>query len=242
MRVERNRASSISVARLNEDPEASAKRRSAIAVAFLSLRRHDPDQVRKGSLSLFLIFCGPAVSQSPNGEPPGRGDYRQSAGPASRLRFGDAFGPPLYQAQTRLPEVVEHGSAAMIVWRVAGWILLLAGLSVLVRDLIAGTIRGVGAARARPVVVRAHRSSLNLVEAVVQRYLSPFLWNWIIVNLLLCWASTALIALGAVHLLLTRPPALPRSRSGTMRRASEGYVGRQKSLSATRAHPHAGHD
>ena len=94
----------------------------------------------------------------------------------------------------------------MIVWRVAGWILLLAGLSVLVRDLIAWYDTG----RWAPLALgqlwyELDRSSLNLVQAVVQRYLSPFLWNRIIVNLLLCWASTALIALGAVILLLTRP-------------------------------------
>src|SRR6516165_6995760 len=33
----------------NEDPGAAAKRRSAFAEMFLSLRRHDPDQVRRVS-------------------------------------------------------------------------------------------------------------------------------------------------------------------------------------------------
>ena len=66
----------------------------------------------------------------------------------------------------------------MIVWRVIGWIVLLAGLSVLVRDVIAGFDTGVW----RPIAVGqlwydVDRSSLNLVQAVTQRYVSPFLWN-----------------------------------------------------------------
>ena len=66
----------------------------------------------------------------------------------------------------------------MIVWRIIGWIVLLAGLSVLVRDAIAGFDTGVW----RPIAVGQlwydiDRSSLNLVQAVTQRYVSPFLWN-----------------------------------------------------------------
>ena len=86
----------------------------------------------------------------------------------------------------------------MIVWRVIGSILLLAGLSVLVRDVIAGFDTGVW----RPIAVGqlwydVDRSSLNLVQAVTQRYVSPFLWNQVVVPVLLCWASAVLIGLGA---------------------------------------------
>src|SRR6266436_5642096 len=49
MEVERNRASGSPLRQLNEDPGVSAKRRSAFAEVFLSLRRHDPDQVRRVS-------------------------------------------------------------------------------------------------------------------------------------------------------------------------------------------------
>jgi hypothetical protein len=104
------------------------------------------------------------------------------------------------------------GSAVMIVWRIIGWIIFLAGLSVLARDLIAWFDTKIWA----PIAVgqlwyEIDRSSLNLVQAVVQRYVSPFLWDRIILNILLCWASALLIGLGAAVLLLTRTNRQPRS-------------------------------
>jgi hypothetical protein len=91
----------------------------------------------------------------------------------------------------------------MIVWRVVGWSLLLAGLSVLVRDVVAWFDSGVW----RPLAVgqlwyELDRSSLNLAQAVIQRYVSPFLWDRVVVNLLLCGASAVMIGLGAAILLL----------------------------------------
>src|ERR1700758_1646819 len=65
---------------------ASAKRRAAFAAVFLSLRRYDPDQVRRVAAPHFL---GPAASQPPVGAPLGLGDYPQSIPAASRLRFDD---------------------------------------------------------------------------------------------------------------------------------------------------------
>jgi len=93
----------------------------------------------------------------------------------------------------------------MIVWRVLGWIMLLAGLSALVRDVIAWLNTKVWA----PLAVgqlwyELNRSSLNLVQAVIQRYVSPFLWDRVIVDILLCWAFALLIGLGAAILLLAR--------------------------------------
>src|ERR1700760_3959624 len=66
---------------------ASAKRRAAFAAVFLSLRRHDPDQVRRVAA---LHLLGPAASQPPVGAPLGLGDYPQSIPGRSRLRFDDA--------------------------------------------------------------------------------------------------------------------------------------------------------
>lgn len=91
----------------------------------------------------------------------------------------------------------------MIVWRVVGWSLLLAGFSVLVRDVVAWFDSRVW----QPLAVgqlwyALDRSSLNLVQAVVQRYVSPLLWDRVVVNLLLCWASAVMIGLGAAILLL----------------------------------------
>ena len=100
----------------------------------------------------------------------------------------------------------------MIVWRIVGWGALLAGLSVLVRDVIAWFDTRVWA----PIALgqlwyELDRSSLNLVQAVTQRYVSAFLWDRVIVNILLCWAFAALIGLGVVILLLARKRPLRHS-------------------------------
>ncbi len=98
----------------------------------------------------------------------------------------------------------------MIVWRVIGWIVFLAGLSVLVRDVIAWFNTKIWA----PIAIgqlwyELDRSSLNLVQAVTQRYVSPFLWDRIIVNILLCWAFAVLVGLGGLILLLARKRRSP---------------------------------
>ena len=61
--------------------EASAKRRAAFAAVFLSLRRYDPDQVRRVAAPHLL---GPAASQPPVGAPLGLGNYPQTASCTSR--------------------------------------------------------------------------------------------------------------------------------------------------------------
>ncbi len=97
----------------------------------------------------------------------------------------------------------------MIVGRVIGWLVLLAGVSVLTRDVIVWIETKTWAPVAfGQLWYQFNRSSLNLVQAVIQRYLSPFLWNPIILKILLCWAFAVLIVLGAAILFLarSRPP------------------------------------
>src|SRR6266851_481436 len=86
MRVARNRASWTSVAPVERGSGVSAKRRSAFAAMFLSLRRHDPDQVRRVTAPRHIEL---AASQPPAGAPLGRSDYPQSVALASRLRFDE---------------------------------------------------------------------------------------------------------------------------------------------------------
>ena len=93
----------------------------------------------------------------------------------------------------------------MIVWRIIGWVTLLAGVSVLVKDIIDWSDSKIWAPLALGQLwYELDRSSLNLAQAVIQRYVSVFLWDRIIVNILLCWAFAALIALGAIILLSAR--------------------------------------
>ena len=93
----------------------------------------------------------------------------------------------------------------MIVGRLIGWIILLAGGAVLVRDLLVW----IDTKHWAPIALGQlwydlNRSSLNLVQAVVQRYIHPFLWDPIIVSILLSWAFAVLMILGALLLVLFR--------------------------------------
>jgi hypothetical protein len=93
----------------------------------------------------------------------------------------------------------------MIVGRVIGWVLLLAGLVVLARDLLGWLDTGVFA----PVALGQlwfdlSPGSLNLVQAVVQRYIHPALWEPGITSVLFLWASPFLLVLGMLLLVLCR--------------------------------------
>jgi hypothetical protein len=103
-----------------------------------------------------------------------------------------------------------------MIGRLIGWILFLAGLSVLVRDVLVS----IDAKHWAPIALgqlwfNLNRSSLNLMQAIVQRYIHPFLWDPVIVTLLLCWAFAVLMVLGLVVLAISsrRPRrGLPFSR------------------------------
>src|SRR5262249_14322989 len=89
--------------------------------------------------------------------------------------------------------------------RLIGWIIFLARLSVLVRDVLVW----LDTKHWAPIALGQlwfdlNRSSLNLVQAVVQRYIHPFLWDPIIVSILLCWAFAVLMVLGALIIFLSR--------------------------------------
>ena len=93
----------------------------------------------------------------------------------------------------------------MVVGRLIGWVLLFAGLVRLALDVKAWIASKIW----DPIALgqlwyELNRSSLNLVQAVIQRYLSAQLWDQIIVNMLLWWAFAFLIGLGMILLYLFR--------------------------------------
>ena len=99
----------------------------------------------------------------------------------------------------------------MIVGRVIGWIVLLFGSAVLVRDVLVW----IDTKHWAPIALgqlwyQLNRSSLNLVQAVIQRYIHPLLWDPIIVSVLLSWAFAVLMILGALLLVLFRRRAARR--------------------------------
>jgi hypothetical protein len=100
----------------------------------------------------------------------------------------------------------------MIVGRLIGWVAFLAGAAVLVRDVLVW----IDTKHWAPLTLGQlwydlNRSSLNLVQAVVQRYIHPFLWDPIIVSILLCWAFAVLMVFGALLLIVFRRPSPRRS-------------------------------
>ena len=101
----------------------------------------------------------------------------------------------------------------MILGRLLGWLIVLAGLAVLARDMMVGVSTGQWA----PIALGQlwfdiDKSSLNLVQAVVQRYISPVLWDPVIVGLLYCWAFAVLLILGAILISIFRRRGEPRAR------------------------------
>jgi hypothetical protein len=106
-----------------------------------------------------------------------------------------------------------------MIGRLIGWIIFLAGLAVLARDVFVW----IDTKHWAPIAVGQlwfdlDRSSLNLVQAVVQRYIHPFLWDPIIVTILLCWAFAVLMVFGLLILALSGRRA--RRRPGLSRRPS----------------------
>jgi len=93
----------------------------------------------------------------------------------------------------------------MIVGRLIGWVAFLAGAAVLVRDVLVW----IDTKHWAPIALgqlwyQLNRSSLNLVQAVIQRYIHPFLWDPIILTILLSWAFAVLMILGVLLLVVFR--------------------------------------
>src|SRR5262249_20938809 len=96
----------------------------------------------------------------------------------------------------------KGAGGVMIVGRVIGWIALLFGAAVLVRDVLVWfDIKHWAPLALGQLWYDLNRSSLNFVQAVVQRYIHPFLWDPVIVSVLLFWAFAVLMAVGAVLLI-----------------------------------------
>src|SRR6201984_2027893 len=110
-----------------------------------------------------------------------------------------------------------------MVARLIGWILFLAGLAVLARDAFVW----IETKHWAPIALGQlwydlSPSSLNLVQAVVQRYIHPFLWDPIIVTILLWWGFAVLMVLGLLILAVSgrraQRSALLSSRPSSGRR------------------------
>ena len=100
-----------------------------------------------------------------------------------------------------------------LVGRILGWLFIATGAFVLLQDLWASIV----IKRWAPIALgqlwyNADRSSLNLVQAVTQRYLSVVLWDAVLRPILLSWAFAVLIVVGLALLILCRRPGRPNPR------------------------------
>jgi hypothetical protein len=101
-----------------------------------------------------------------------------------------------------------NGQRGMIVGRILGWIFLVAGFAVLVRDFtISFAERHWAPIALGQLWYDLDRTSLYITQSVVQRYVSRVLWDTAFATLLMCWASVALIVIGLALLIAFRPPA-----------------------------------
>jgi len=91
----------------------------------------------------------------------------------------------------------------MIVFRLVGWVLVLAGFLVLGFDLYDWFLTR----QFQPKVLgqlwfEVWPTGLQLLQPAVQRHLSPALWDNLIQPVLLWWAFAVLLGLGAVLILV----------------------------------------
>jgi hypothetical protein len=93
----------------------------------------------------------------------------------------------------------------MIVGRLLGWLLLIFGVVVLGRDLLGR----LDTHRFEPVVLGAlwgdlDRGSLDAAQVMIQRHVSPVLWDPVIAALLQWWASPVFLAIGLLLIVALR--------------------------------------
>jgi hypothetical protein len=92
-----------------------------------------------------------------------------------------------------------------VIGRFLAWLFVALGLGVFAYDvwvfLNSGAVRLTALGQ---LWYWIHPGSLNLVQAVVERYIHPFLWDPIIINVLLAPAAALFVGIGILFALLFR--------------------------------------
>lgn len=90
----------------------------------------------------------------------------------------------------------------MIVGRFFGWLFALAAVAALARDIVAWIDTGsLVLLPLGQLWFEIDNGSLNLIQAITQRYIFPALWDPVIVTILL-WPAWLVLAIPAIVLLL----------------------------------------
>ncbi len=94
----------------------------------------------------------------------------------------------------------------MRTWRIVGWGLLLLAVAALGWEVIAWGLTGQYESRLPGQIwASIDRPSLNLTQAVVQRYVLPELWDYVLLPVLLAPLWLVLAVPGLLLALLCRP-------------------------------------
>ena len=105
------------------------------------------------------------------------------------------------------------GGDGVVVGRVLAWLLIAFGLGVFAYDLWAFLNRGVISMTALGQLwYSLHPGSLNLVQAVIERYVHTFLWDPIIISVLLAPAALLFLGIGILLALVFRKRKRRRGR------------------------------
>jgi hypothetical protein len=92
-----------------------------------------------------------------------------------------------------------------VIGRFLAWLFIALGLGVFAYDvwvfLNSGAVRLTALGQ---LWYWIHPGSLNLVQAVVERYIHPFLWDPIIINVLLAPAAAVFLVIGIAFALIFR--------------------------------------
>ena len=93
----------------------------------------------------------------------------------------------------------------MIVGRVIGWLLIVLAVATAGHEAITSLDAGTYDSLAFGALwAKIDLASLNLVQAVIQRYISPWLWDGVILNIILLPAWVVLSVPGIVLVLAFR--------------------------------------
>lgn len=101
-----------------------------------------------------------------------------------------------------------------MIGRVFAWLFIALGLGAAARDVLAFLEHGtVGVSALGQIWFAVDPGSLNLVQAVVERYIHPVLWDPIIFSLLRLPAAPVFLAIGIALLFAFRRRTRRRGRS-----------------------------
>jgi hypothetical protein len=115
------------------------------------------------------------------------------------------------RASAHFGEAVAAGGGRRMIGRFLAWLFIAFGVGVFAYDvwvfLNSGAVRLTALGQ---LWYWIHPGSLNLVQAVVERYIHPFLWDPVIINVLLAPAAVLFLAIGILFALVFRRRARRR--------------------------------